>query len=350
MACGPRRSNSEEFTCSDDVASSSIATHNETSKILSSYVTLLLLAACSTNGQPASNLDARDADVAQHDAGAAEPLDGLATDWQVRAAGYLEPRSASWLASPPDIANVKCAMSCHTTFSYLMARSSLAPFAKTPSADAARARFEARVARGGRRHGGPLLRQERRRQGQAVARDGGRPQRGSARARRPRSGKALSASSKSALDRMWSQQRADGTWDWLEFGLEPWETRNDFGAAIAALVAGSVPPARPRRRPPARRSSSATSRSGSTSMVLHDRAMVLYASGKLTTLLEPAQADAIAADLAETQLDDGGFSLGAWGQGDARRARSRRRATATPRPSRCSRSAPACRAERSAPT
>ena len=54
-------------------------------------------------------------------------------------------------------------------------------------------------------------------------------------------GMALSASSKSALDRMWSQQRTDGTWDWLEFGLEPWEARNDFGAAIAALVAGSVP-------------------------------------------------------------------------------------------------------------
>src|SRR6185369_4054271 len=72
--------------------------------------------------------------------------EGLRADWQVRAVSYLDKRSASWLASPPPISNVSCAMSCHTTFPYVMARSSLAPFAKTPAADEARARFEARVA------------------------------------------------------------------------------------------------------------------------------------------------------------------------------------------------------------
>lgn len=114
---------------------------------------------------------------------------------------------------------------------------------------------------------------------------------------------------------MWAEQRADGTWDWLEFGLEPWETRNDLGAALAALVAGSVPA-----------SSTGAQAAGTTklvgyiqkrldSMVLHDRAMVLWASGKLTSLLDPARAGAIAAELGATQLEDGGFSLGAWGQG-----------------------------------
>jgi hypothetical protein len=140
---------------------------------------------------------------------------GLRSDWQVRAAGYLDGRAASWLASPPPIANVACAMSCHTTFPYVMARSALAPFAKTPSADEARRRFEARVT-------------------EAVA----------------------------------------GTADPVGY------VQKRLG-----------------------------------SMVLHDRAMVLWASGKLTTLLEPDQAAAIAADLERTQLEDGGFSLGAWGQG-----------------------------------
>src|SRR3954470_14123075 len=29
---------------------------------------------------------------------------------------------------------------------------------------------------------------------------------------------------KTALARLWETQRPDGRWDWLEFGLEPWET------------------------------------------------------------------------------------------------------------------------------
>jgi hypothetical protein len=129
------------------------------------------------------------------------------------------------------------------------------------------------------------------------------------------SGAGLSASSRSALDLMWSRQGADGAWAWLEFGLEPWETRNDFGAALAALVAGSIPA----RSSPAQ-AAGTTQLVGYVqgrlnSMVLHDRAMVLYASGKLTTLLQPAQAERIATDLAATQLANGGFSLGAWGQG-----------------------------------
>src|SRR6185369_10106784 len=71
---------------------------------------------------------------------------GLRDDWQVRAAGYLDQRAASWLGSPPPISNVPCAMSCHTTFPYVVVRATLAPFAMTPAAGEARARFEARVA------------------------------------------------------------------------------------------------------------------------------------------------------------------------------------------------------------
>ena len=254
-------------------------------------------------------------DAAPPDPVVTDPLEGLASDWQARAAGYLEPRSASWLASPPEIANVKCAMSCHTTFAYMLARPSLAPFVTTAAADAVRARFEARVGESAAGSAVPFYGQnmdDKTTQSHATEAvlnaaalsldDLG-------------SGNALSASSKTALDVMWSWQRGDGTWDWLEFGLEPWETRNDFGAAIAALVAGSVPA-----------QSSSLQASGTSklisyvqgrldSMVLHDRAMALYARSKLTTLLQPAQAEKVAAQLAATQLGDGGFSLGAWGQG-----------------------------------
>ena len=266
-------------------------------------------------GMPKDAAQAAPKDAAQSQPTEPDPLEGLAADWQVRAAGYLERRSSSWLASPPDIANVKCAMSCHTTFAYMLARPFLAPFATTAVADAVRSRLETRVSETVAGTAVPFYGQNtddkttQSRATEAVLNaaalaldDIGR-------------GAALSASAKTALDGMWAQQNADGTWPWLEFGLEPWETRDDFGAAIAALVAGSVPA-----------NSSSLQAAGTSqlvgyvqrrldSMVLHDRAMVLYASSKLTTLLQAPQAQRIAADLAATQLANGGFSLGAWGQG-----------------------------------
>jgi squalene-hopene/tetraprenyl-beta-curcumene cyclase len=246
----------------------------------------------------------------------ANPLEGLAADWQVKAAGYLDKRAATWLSDPPNISNVPCAMSCHTTFTYVMARSALAPFAKTASADSARGQFEERVSEAVAgtavsfygKNGDTKVIQSHATESvlNAVALgldDIGR-------------GKPLSAASKSALDQMWTQQRTDGTWDWLEFGLEPWETRNDFGAAIAALVTGSIPEASTPKQAAGTTKLIGYVQKRITAMALHDRAFVLYASGKLKTLLKDGQADTIAAALTATQLEDGGFSLGAWGKGD----------------------------------
>ena len=45
-----------------------------------------------------------------------------------------------------------------------------------------------------------------------------------------------------AIARMWEVQRADGAWDWLNFGLEPYEAPDAVfhGATLAALAAGSA--------------------------------------------------------------------------------------------------------------
>lgn len=53
-----------------------------------------------------------------------------------------------------------------------------------------------------------------------------------------------------------------------------------------------------------------------SSMALHDKAAVLWASGSLSGLLDKAKAKAIADAIVATQRDDGGFSLRAWGKGD----------------------------------
>jgi len=44
-----------------------------------------------------------------------------------------------------------------------------------------------------------------------------------------------------ALRRLWETQRADGAWDWLDFGLEPFESVDAtyFGATLAALAVGT---------------------------------------------------------------------------------------------------------------
>ena len=44
-----------------------------------------------------------------------------------------------------------------------------------------------------------------------------------------------------AMTRLWEAQRPDGAWDWLDFGLEPYETPDAafYGATAAALAAGS---------------------------------------------------------------------------------------------------------------
>lgn len=247
---------------------------------------------------------------------AGSALEGLAADWQLKATAYLDKRAAGWLSSPPNISNVKCAMSCHTTFSYMMARSVLAPFAKTAAADEARTAFEGRVdeATAGTavafygKNNDDKVKQSHATEAvlnaTALALDD------------VGTGKPLSAKSKSALDEMWAKQRTDGTWDWLEFGLEPWETRNDYGAALAALVVGSIPAGSTSSQAAGTTKLTGYIQKQLSTMVTHDRAMVLYANGKLTTLLKPDQAAEIADELTKTQLADGGFSLGAWGQGE----------------------------------
>ena len=55
-----------------------------------------------------------------------------------------------------------------------------------------------------------------------------------------------SPATRKALDHLWSTQRGDGpeagSWDWLDFGLEPWEAGDGrvFGATLAARAVGTA--------------------------------------------------------------------------------------------------------------
>jgi hypothetical protein len=125
---------------------------------------------------------------------------------------------------------------------------------------------------------------------------------------------APSAESRAAMSRLWQVQRADGAWDWLNFGLEPYEATDAvfYGASLAALAAGSES---------GRRASAAAAgaagiaklrkyfHSTYASQRLFNRTWALLASTRFDGLLTSAERAALLADLRGTQRADGGWSL-----------------------------------------
>src|SRR5438445_11340608 len=117
-----------------------------------------------------------------------------------------------------------------------------------------------------------------------------------------------------ALRQLWETQRSDGAWDWLDFGLEPFESVDAayYGATLAALAIGTVP---------AYSTSQATDATVGIDKLrgylkekypqqsLFNRAWVLLASTRLKDLLTRAQREALIAELQSRQQGDGGWSL-----------------------------------------
>jgi hypothetical protein len=119
---------------------------------------------------------------------------------------------------------------------------------------------------------------------------------------------------RAAMSKLWDAQRADGAWDWLEFGLEPYETPDAvfYGASLAALAAGS----------PAGRLANTDARakagidrlrrylqSNVASQRLFNRAWALIASARFDGALGRSDRAAIVTALESRQRADGGWSL-----------------------------------------
>jgi squalene-hopene/tetraprenyl-beta-curcumene cyclase len=124
-----------------------------------------------------------------------------------------------------------------------------------------------------------------------------------------------SAATRKALNRLWETQRADGRWDWLEFGLEPWETTEAgyHGATFAAFAAGTA------AGPHDARATSGIERLRSylsanyPSQHLYNRTWALLASTRLKQVVTEAQRSALIDELVRVQRSDGGWSLEAMG-------------------------------------
>ena len=124
-----------------------------------------------------------------------------------------------------------------------------------------------------------------------------------------------SAPTKKALARLWETQRADGRWDWLEFGLEPWETTEAVyhGATFAAFAAGTATGPHDEVATAGIGRLRAYLSANYQAHHLYNRTWALLASTRLKSVVTDAQRDALIDELVRAQRDDGGWSLQAMG-------------------------------------
>jgi squalene-hopene/tetraprenyl-beta-curcumene cyclase len=129
----------------------------------------------------------------------------------------------------------------------------------------------------------------------------------------------LSGPTQKALQQLWQTQRSDGKWDWLDFGLEPFETVDGAyqGATLAALAVGI-----------AHASSSDHAadtagieklrgylKSNYAAQRLFNKVWMLLASTRLKDLLTEEQRQELIKEIQSKQREDGGWaleSLGTW--------------------------------------
>lgn len=238
---------------------------------------------------------------------------------------YLDARAGWWLDwSPAARGRGTACNSCHTTLPYALALPALARLPGAAPAPAVAQRLLAgvrkRVEKWDELAAGP------------AGKDVLSPISGGARrepaldaesvlnaltlvANEPPAGGRLSDAADRALDIMWARQQAGGAWNWLEFGLHPWEDRGDYyGAALAAVAVGTAGSRYARHDDPEIKAKSAVLRKflrakRAEKIPLHDRALGLWAASHLTDLFTDGEKKSVIDDLFKVQGPDGGWSL-----------------------------------------
>ncbi len=235
---------------------------------------------------------------------------------QEAVARYLDQRMDSWATRAKKLrtgqAEVAC-VSCHTVLPYCLARPALRKAAgqatPTPQESKVLDGIVRRVKAYGRRE--PLYKSENSQsRGTEAVLDLLILAREDARQKRLVANEPV----REALDELWKEQRPDGAWAWLDFGLEPYEEADSvyYGAALAAWAIGNIPGyagsldqgasdhierlrAYLNREYPAQN--------------LYNKTWMLLASCRLSGLLTHRQEQALIAELQRRQNADGGWSL-----------------------------------------
>ncbi len=130
----------------------------------------------------------------------------------------------------------------------------------------------------------------------------------------PQNHQTLTGPIRKALDQLWKEQRADGAWEWLDFGFEPFESSDSlyYGAALAAIAAGSAAgynDGAGENGPVGVGKLRSYLKANYDGQNLFGKAWMLLASTRLPDLLSRAQIGALEKDLQRQQNTDGGWSL-----------------------------------------
>ncbi len=122
----------------------------------------------------------------------------------------------------------------------------------------------------------------------------------------------LGATTRLALEYMWQQQQPNGSWQWLEFGLSPWEHDGVYyGASLAALAVGLAGP-HYYHNSSVQPKVSVLKRflhTGFDKARLHDATVCLLASTYLPGLVTKPERDELVKRLELAENADGGWSL-----------------------------------------
>ncbi len=113
-----------------------------------------------------------------------------------------------------------------------------------------------------------------------------------------------------ALDRMWTLERSDGSWEWPFRDTPPLKINEHYGVTLAAIAAGMAPDDYA-TTPTAKAGLAGVRRflSSTKAVSLHQKAMLLWASVYVDALLSADAKSEILSSLVEVQRPDGGWSL-----------------------------------------
>jgi squalene-hopene/tetraprenyl-beta-curcumene cyclase len=237
------------------------------------------------------------------------------------AATYLDEREMSWIVWPAAAReqNTFC-ISCHTVLPYALAR----PALRRVLAEQQPTEYERKIINNVERRVshwgelGPYYTEE------GYGRDKPTQSRGTEAvlnalilATADASSGHLSDTTRIAFTEMWERQLSSGddkgAWPWLQFNMEPWEAADSqyYGAALAAIATGTAPENY--------RSSTdiqvrlrllrdyLTGNAAKESMM--NRVVLLWASAKLSGLLDSTQQQSIVQEIFGAQEADGGWEL-----------------------------------------
>lgn len=122
--------------------------------------------------------------------------------------------------------------------------------------------------------------------------------------------KKLHPVTKQALDRMWTLQRPDGSWNWLKCDWPPLEHDDYYGVLCAALGVGYAPDGyaqTPKAQEGLRKIKAYLAKNPPPSM--HHRIVLLWASCRLPDLMPEVERRITGQEILLLQRPDGGWSL-----------------------------------------